>query len=97
MQASNNFGGGKMVGQRYFDNALRGEQIRHRAAEDQVSFAQNTDGITERLNLGQIMRANQQRLALFAQRRDDLAHLPLAARIEATGWLVEDEQLWIGQ
>src|SRR5258708_201838 len=67
-------------------------KVAHCPMLHELAMMQNTHGITEHFYFCQVVRADQHRFALPAQRGNNLTHLPLAIWIESVSRLIQYQQ-----
>ena len=70
----------------------RGEQLVQRALVDDAPGADDRDAVAELLDLAHQVRGQQHRDALIGEPADELPHVAHAARVQARGRLVEQQQ-----
>ena len=68
-------------------------QLARRALGDHLAVVDHRDPVGELVGLVEVLGGEQDRRALGGERADDVPHLVAAARVEAGGRLVEEEQL----
>src|SRR5436189_1947454 len=96
---------GRLVGLEHDDLAVppvpdlgRGraaDQFVHRARRDDLSLAQDGDAVGKLLDLVQVVRRQQDRLAERPQRADRAPGPPARRRVEPGRRLVQEDQLWV--